>query len=61
MARRAHEQHGYYVDVHDWPTGTTDNDLSPEEIFDTLEELDEYYEGAVESLNNPQTLSFGRK
>jgi hypothetical protein len=48
--RRGNARHGYYVDTQDWPTGASDNDLSAKEIFETLEDFDEYYDGAVQSL-----------
>jgi hypothetical protein len=41
---------GYYVHNNDWPSGASDNDMSAEEVFAILDDLDPYLAAAQRSF-----------
>jgi hypothetical protein len=43
-------ERGYFVGNQDWPTGTSDLDLTEEQVFTVLDDLDRFHDGAVESF-----------
>lgn len=61
MRERTREQQGYYVSTQDWPVGADDDDLSPEQIRDTLADLDGYFSAAMKSLKTTPAPASPRK